>query len=40
MSPLPRLNGVIRALESGQHAFALFAPIAAAILTQAAQIVA
>ena len=26
MSPLPRLNGVIRALESGQHAFALFAP--------------
>ena len=26
MPPLPRLNGVIRALESGQHAFALFAP--------------
>ncbi|HXF52827.1 MAG TPA: aldolase/citrate lyase family protein [Hyphomicrobiaceae bacterium] len=26
MSTLPRLNGVIRALESGQHAFTLFAP--------------
>ena len=26
MSTLPRLNGIIRALESGQHAFALFAP--------------
>jgi 4-hydroxy-2-oxoheptanedioate aldolase len=26
MSPLPRLNGLIRALESGQHAFSLFAP--------------
>ncbi len=24
---LPRLNGLIRALESGQHAFSLFAPI-------------
>jgi 4-hydroxy-2-oxoheptanedioate aldolase len=26
MPTLPRLNGIIRALESGQHAFALFAP--------------
>ncbi len=26
MATLPRLNGVIRALESGQHAFTLFAP--------------
>src|SRR5882672_1516159 len=26
MASLPRLNGVIRALESGQHAFTLFAP--------------
>lgn len=26
MATLPRLNGMIRALESGQHAFALFAP--------------
>jgi 4-hydroxy-2-oxoheptanedioate aldolase len=26
MSSLPRLNAIIRALESGQHAFALFAP--------------
>jgi 4-hydroxy-2-oxoheptanedioate aldolase len=26
MSTLPRLNGVIRALESGQHAFTIFAP--------------
>jgi 4-hydroxy-2-oxoheptanedioate aldolase len=26
MSTLPRLNGVIRALESGQHSFTLFAP--------------
>ena len=26
MSALPRLNGIIRALEPGQHAFSLFAP--------------
>jgi 4-hydroxy-2-oxoheptanedioate aldolase len=26
MATLPRLNGVIRALESGQHSFTLFAP--------------
>jgi 4-hydroxy-2-oxoheptanedioate aldolase len=26
MSTLPRLNGIIRALESGQHAFTTFAP--------------
>src|SRR3954463_11938918 len=26
MATLPRLNGVIRALESGQHAFTLFTP--------------
>jgi 4-hydroxy-2-oxoheptanedioate aldolase len=26
MATLPRLNGVLRALESGQHAFALFTP--------------
>src|SRR5688572_18631333 len=26
MPLLPRLNGIVRALESGQHAFALFAP--------------
>lgn len=26
MSTLPRLNGIIRALEAGQHAFLLFAP--------------
>jgi 4-hydroxy-2-oxoheptanedioate aldolase len=26
MSTLPRLNGIIRALESGQHSFTLFAP--------------
>lgn len=26
MSTIPRLNGIIRALESGQHAFSLFAP--------------
>ena len=25
--PLPRLNGLIRALESGRHAFSLFSPI-------------
>ncbi len=27
MSALPRLNGIIRALESGQHAFTSFAPL-------------
>jgi len=26
MATLPRLNGVIRALDSGQHSFSLFAP--------------
>jgi len=26
MQSIPRLNGIIRALESGQHAFSLFAP--------------
>ena len=26
MSTLPRLNGIIRALEAGQHSFTLFAP--------------
>jgi 4-hydroxy-2-oxoheptanedioate aldolase len=26
MSTLPRLNGIIRALEAGQHSFSLFAP--------------
>ena len=26
MSTLPRLNGIIRALEAGQSAFSLFAP--------------
>jgi 4-hydroxy-2-oxoheptanedioate aldolase len=26
MAALPRLNGILRALEAGQHAFALFAP--------------
>lgn len=26
MSTIPRLNGIIRALETGQHAFTLFAP--------------
>ena len=37
MTALPRLNGIVRALESGQHAFSLFAPaeIEAAIELQA-----
>ena len=26
MATLPRLNGIIRALESGAHSFTLFAP--------------
>ncbi len=39
MATLPRLNGIIRALESGQHAFTTFMPpdIEAAIAVQAAK---
>ena len=37
--PLPRLNGIIRALESGQHAFTTFMPpdVEAAIALQASK---
>ena len=37
--PLPRLNGIIRALESGQHAFTTFMPpdLEAAIAVQASK---
>ena len=37
--PLPRLNGIIRALESGQHAFTTFMPpdVEAAIAVQASK---
>src|SRR4030065_516583 len=37
--PLPRLNGIIRALESGQHAFTTFMPpdLEAAIALQASK---
>ena len=37
--PLPRLNGIIRALESGQHAFTTFLPpdVEAAIAVQASK---
>jgi 4-hydroxy-2-oxoheptanedioate aldolase len=39
MATLPRLNGVIRALESGQHAFTLFTPcdVESAIALQSAK---
>ena len=39
MATLPRLNGIIRALESGQHAFTCFMPpdVEAAIALQASK---